>query len=492
MRDGGHTPYDLAVIGGGINGAAIARDAAGRGLKVVLVEQGDLASGTSSASTGLIHGGLRYLESGAFALVAKALREREIVWRSAPHIVQPLRFVLPHHEGMRPWWLLRLGLRSYDHLGGRSLLPASRVLDLTRDAAGLPLRPELTRAFEYSDCRVADSRLTVLTALDAAEHGATIHTRNGCRRAERTADGWLLRLADGQVVTARVLVNAAGPWAAHVDGEVIGRQPPQKLRLVKGSHLVVRKLFEGERAYLFQADDGRVIFAIPYEDDFTLLGTTEVDCAELADPVISPAETDYLCRQVNRYMRSRLSPADVIWSYSGIRPLLDDGSLNARDASRDYRLTLDETAAPLLTILGGKLTTFRRLAEAALSKLAPHLPGIGGRWTATAHLPGGDFPAQGLDVLGRDFLARHPWLDAATGHRLVRSYGTRADRIIGSARNRAGLGEDFGVGLSEAEVDYLRSNEFASSAEDILWRRSRLGLRYSPQQIERLQNYIDR
>jgi glycerol-3-phosphate dehydrogenase len=466
--------FDLAVIGGGINGAGIARDAAGRGLKVLLLEQGDLAGATSSASTKLIHGGLRYLEYYEFRLVREALTEREILLRAAPHLVRPLRFVLPHHAGLRPWWMIRTGLFLYDHLGGRKLLPPTRSLDLSHDPA---LKAGFGRGFEYSDCWVDDARLVVLTARDAALWGADIRTRTRCTAA-RPLDGvWSLTLSDGREERARVLVNAAGPWVSQVLSGVVAQNAPTSIRMVKGSHIVTRKLFEGDRAYIFQNGDGRVCFAIPYQQDFTLIGTTDEDYT--GDPsavAISPAEEAYLLAAVNDYLRVPATAADIVWRYAGVRPLRDDGASKAQEATRDYVLELTGTP-PVLSVFGGKITTYRRLAEAAMARLSPYFPGLSGPWTAHATLPGGDFPWDGIDALVAD-------LPFSSAHRLVHAYGTEAAKIPG--------GRDLGAGLTEGEVDWLVRHEYARTAEDILWRRTKLGLRFSAAETEALARTLAR
>ncbi|MFC7474497.1 glycerol-3-phosphate dehydrogenase [Dankookia sp. GCM10030260] len=476
---------DLLVVGGGVNGCGIARDAAGRGLSVTLVEQGDLAGATSSASTKLIHGGLRYLEHYEFRLVREALIEREVLLRAAPHIVWPLRFVLPHHRGLRPWPVLRLGLFLYDHLGGRRILPPTRGLDLRRDPAGTALQPGYSRGFEYSDCWVEDARLVVLNARDAADRGATVRTRTRCIAARREAGLWRATLRDAETgameeVAARGLVNAAGPWVAEVLGGVAGQNAPARVRLVKGSHIVTRRLYDHDRCYIFQNADGRICFAIPYEEDFTLIGTTDEEfTGDPAGAAISEAETEYLCRAVSGYFRRPVTPADVVWSYAGVRPLYDDGAGPAQEATRDYVLTLDAPAgeAPLLSVFGGKITTYRRLAEAALAKLGPHFAGLGAPWTATASLPGGDFPWDGAPALATALRDRFPFLDARLARRLVRQYGTRAAAVLGDARGMADLGQGFGAGLTAREVDWQMREEWARTPADILWRRSKLGLR---------------
>jgi glycerol-3-phosphate dehydrogenase len=482
--------FDIAIIGGGINGAAIARDAAGRGWSVFLCERGDLGGATSSASTKLIHGGLRYLEYYEFRLVREALREREVLLRQAPHIIWPLRFVLPHHRGMRPRWLLRLGLFLYDHLGGhlggRRLLPPTRTLDLRRDPAGAPLNAQFTTGFEYSDCWVEDSRLVVLNALDAAERGARIAPRSRCTRAVRDGDCWLVTVqgAEGPYqVRARTLVNAAGPWVGQVLGGVIDTHAKAEVRMVQGSHIVVPRLFDHDRCYIFQNADGRIIFAIPYEQDFTLIGTTDQDYhGDPATVRISEQEVAYLCKGASDYFRKPVTPDMVVWTYSGVRPLHDDGASAAQAATRDYVLTLDapQGEAALLNVFGGKITTSRRLALAALDRLGSHLPQPKGQpagWTATSPLPGGDFPVDGFDALVIDLRRRFPFLAPATARRLARAYGTRARILLGEARDAADLGRDFGAGLTTVELRYLARTEWAREAEDVLWRRSKLGLR---------------
>ena len=490
--------YDIAIIGGGVNGCSIARDAAGRGASVVLFEQGDLAGATSSASTKLIHGGLRYLEHYEFRLVREALAEREVMWRAAPHIIWPLRFVLPHHDGLRPWWILRLGLFLYDHLGGRRLLPAARPLDLTRDAAGRALKPRFTRAFEYSDCWVEDSRLVVLNARDAAEHGATILPRTKVVAARREAGHWLVTSQgpDGAevAVRARALVNAAGPWVADVLNGIVPSNRPASVRLVQGSHIVVPRLFEHDRCYIFQNADGRIIFAIPYEGDLTLIGTTDKDYeGDPAEVAASADEIGYLCAAASDYFREAITPEQVVWTYSGVRPLYDDGASKAQEATRDYVLTLDapESQAPLLSIFGGKITTSRRLAEAAVEKLSTAVPALRAPpWTADARLPGGDFPVEGFEALVETIAAARPWLPRKLARRLVRAYGTRTEALLKGAGAMADLGRVFGADLTEREVVYLMAQEWAASADDVLFRRSKLGLRLSPAEREALDAYM--
>lgn len=505
--------YDLVIIGGGINGCGIARDAAGRGLSVLLAEQGDLAGATSSASTKLFHGGLRYLEYFEIRLVREALVERETLLRAMPHIAWPMRFVLPYHPSMRfdgetpvsrllgrvmPWmrgrrpaWLIRLGLFLYDHLGGRRILPGTSRIDLRAAPEGAPLKPDFAMAYEYSDCWVQDSRLVVLNARDAAARGARILTRTRVESATVEGGQWTVTLSDGQRVRARALVNAAGPWVGQVIHDILHGETRDSVRLVRGSHIVTRRLFDHDKAYFLQGQDGRIIFAIPYEQDFTLIGTTDADHASPdTRPECTEAERDYLCAFASRYFRQPVTPADVIWSYSGVRPLYDDGARSATAATRDYVLKVETGAgAPVLNVFGGKITTFRRLAESALEKLSAHLP-MAGRWTAGVALPGGDFPVDGVPALVADLLARHPFLTRDWALRLVRAYGTESAQVLGDAREAGDLGRDFGGTLTEAEVRWLMAREWACSAEDVLWRRTRLGLRLTPGQQADLQDWF--
>ncbi|MDO9314488.1 MAG: glycerol-3-phosphate dehydrogenase [Burkholderiaceae bacterium] len=495
---------DVLVVGGGINGAGIARDLAGRGQQVLLCEQDDLASHTSSSSTKLIHGGLRYLEHGEFALVRKALAERERLLRSAPHIMWPLRFVMPHdpdHRAVRPAWLIRAGLFLYDHLARRDWLAGSRGVDLRVHAAGAPLQRRFRRGFIYSDGWVDDARLVVLNAIDAAERGATILTRWRCVDAQRGAEQWrvTLRSVTGatMLVTARALVNAAGPWAAQFLGDHAHVPHPKSLRLVKGSHIVVRKLFEHDHAYVLQCPDRRVVFAIPYEGEFTLIGTTEVDHAGvIGEARIDAAETAYLCEQVSRCFEWPVAPKDVVWSYAGVRPLLDDGSGDASSVTRDYALELDSSAAPLLSVWGGKLTTFRKLAEEAGDRLAAPLQIRSGPWTANAMLPGGDLspfigPAARPDLdfvrFVRALAQRLPDVPAAVLRRWARCYGARAEMLL----NSHGLGAEIVPDLFEAELHYLHRHEWARCANDVLWRRTKLGLHLTPAQRAAVARWCD-
>jgi glycerol-3-phosphate dehydrogenase len=504
--------HDLFIIGGGINGCGIARDAAGRGLTVALAEMGDLGHGTSSRSTKLFHGGLRYLEYFELRLVAKALAEREVLLRAMPHIAWPMRFVLPLAPDMRfdtttpaakllarimPWakgsrpnWLIRLGLLAYDSLGGRKILPATRSLDLARDAAGRALRPHFARAFEYSDVWVDDARLVALNARDAARQGAQIMVQTRVIRATRVGDLWEISTTGPtgqQSFRARALVNAGGPWVMDVLGGAIGQNSRASVRLVRGSHIVTRRLFEHDRAYFLQGSDGRIMFMIPYEQDFTLIGTTDADHQGDADAAqCTDAERDYMIDFVNKYLEKPISADDVIWSYSGVRPLYDDGAKDAQSLTRDYVLALDDAAptgsAPLLNIFGGKITTYRKLAEEALDKLAPHLP-MGRAWTAGAALPGGDFPHDGEAALTQTLRSAYPFLAPELAARLIRAYGTDAARMLGPAESAADLGRYFGAGLYETELRWLMTHEFARRADDVIWRRSKLGLRLTPAQI---------
>lgn len=492
------TVHDILVIGGGINGCGIARDAAGRGYSVLLAEMNDLASGTSSWSTKLIHGGLRYLEHYEFRLVREALMEREVLWRAAPHIIWPMRFVLPHAKGLRPAWLLRLGLFLYDHIGGRKLLPPTRTLDMRSDPAGKPLKPLFTRAFEYSDGWVNDARLVVLNARDAADRGASIRTRTKVVGARREGDIWVVTLEDvpgrgTEDVRARVLVNAAGPWVDQVLSGAVGQNDVHNVRLVQGSHIVVNKKFNDPRAYFFQNRDGRIIFAIPYEDDFTLIGTTDQDYrGDPRDVRITDSEIDYLCSAASEYFLQPVQRSDIVWTYSGVRPLYDDGASKAQEATRDYVLKTDATGgAPVINVFGGKITTYRRLAESMIEKIEGHLGRRGKSWTADAPLPGGDFPATGFEAQASRLRNSFPFLDAAMSRRLTRLYGTCAAILLGSATSLADLGRNFGAGLYELEVRYLMAHEWALTAEDVLWRRTKAGLRLSREQALALEEFMN-
>lgn len=497
--------YDLFVIGGGVNGCGIARDAAGRGLSVALAEKGDLAGATSSASTKLFHGGLRYLEYLDIRLVREALAERNLLLQAMPHISWPMRFVLPYDPEMRfetgtpvsralaltmPWlsgkrpaWMIRAGLFLYDHLGGHSTLPGTATLDLEGTPEGAPLQPRFRRAYEYSDGWVQDSRLVVLNARDAAARGAEVMTRTQVTAARREGDAWTVGLRDVETgqsreIRAWALVNAAGPWVAEVLSEAIHVPARAGVHLVRGSHIVTRRLYDHDKCYFLQGTDGRIIFAIPYEDDFTLIGTTEVEHPDPDEPpVCSEAERDYLLAFANRYFRRQLTAEDVVWTYSGVRPLYDDGAASATAATREYVLTLDEDGPPLLNVFGGKITTYRRLAEAAMARLAPWFPQASGPWTAGARLPGGDFPAGARGDVEAKLRADHPFVDAAWARRLVRTYGTEAWDVLDGAQSAEELGADFGATVTARELDWAVRREWVRTGDDFLWRRTRLGLR---------------
>lgn len=509
--------FDIFVIGGGINGCGVARDAAGRGYSVCLAEMNDLASATSSASTKLFHGGLRYLEYFELRLVREALLERETLLRAMPHISWPMRFVLPYHGDMRfegttptsrvlglvmPWlrgrrpaWLIRLGLFLYDHLGKRQLLPASNSLDLTSDPAGRPLKNKFRKAFEYSDCWVEDSRLVALNARDAARRGATVLTRTKVLAAKEQNGLWNVTLSgEGgtRTVKARMLVNAAGPWVADILSGVMHLKSDDSVRLVRGSHIVTRRLYDHDKCYFFQGEDGRIIFAIPYENDFTLIGTTDADHDSASvEPVCTANERDYLCAFASNYFERPVTREDIVWSYSGVRPLHNDGSGSATAATRDYTLKVDETAgAPVLNVFGGKITTYRKLAESALEQIGRRLGAKSGPWTAGVALPGGDFEVGTVRQLVSQLQRAYPFLSEAWATRLVRAYGTDAEKLLVGAENAADLGVHFGATLTEREAIWLMDNEFARSAEDIVWRRSKLGLRMTLAQIQGLESWM--
>lgn len=493
-------PVDLLVIGGGVNGTGIARDAAGRGLSVLLCEQDDLAQHTSSASSKLIHGGLRYLEHYAFRLVREALIEREVLLRLAPHIIWPLRFVLPHSGEQRPAWLIQIGLFLYDHLGGRDKLPGSSRIDLARDPAGAPLKDSFTTAFAYADCWVDDARLVVLNAMDAAEHGAEISTRTQCTAARRTEQLWTVTLQprDGsatRTVQARALVNASGPWVSHVLTDVLTRPALKKVRLVKGAHIIVPKLYDHGSPYILQHTDGRVVFIIPYEQDYSLIGTTDSDYdGDPAEVEITDDEIRYLCDATTRYLDHPVTPDQVRWAYAGVRPLFDDASGDVSAVTRDYVIDLDTEgdAAPLLSVFGGKITTYRKLAEHALDKLQPVLGFKGRSWTHEQPLPGGDIADANFERFFEDLVARRTWLPGPLAHRYARAYGTRVDRLLGGAAGLDDLGEHLGNGLYEAEIDYLRQHEWAVTDQDILWRRSKLALHVGDATTTRLRAWLAR
>ena len=507
--------FDLFIIGGGVNGVGIARDAAGRGLRVGLAEQGDLASATSSASTKLFHGGLRYLEYFELRMVRDALIERERLLSAMPHISWPMRFILPLHSQMRfegdtptsgmlaflmPWskgrrpaWIIRFGLFLYDHIGGRKILPPTKTLRLQNSVEGAALQEKYKCAYEYSDCWVDDARLVVLNAVDAARLGARIFTRTRVMQAERVGDLWHIELhtqAGRKTVTARALVNAAGPWAENVISSVLRDNTAKHLRLVRGSHIVTKRLFGHDKCYFFQGADGRIIFAIPYEEDFTLIGTTDAEHESMnTPPECSAAEQAYLINFANQYFKHPISAADVIWTYAGVRPLYDDGAQNAQGTTRDYTLSLNTAGPPLLSVFGGKITTYRKLAEQVLHDLAPHLP-MRAPWTAGAALPGGDFAVHDVPLLIKELQNDYPFLSAKWARRLVRAYGTSAAQMLADARNLDDLGQNFGANLTECEVQWLIQNEFAQTADDILWRRSKLGLRLTKEQVQGLERYL--
>ncbi len=510
---------DLLIIGGGVNGCGIARDAVGRGLSVRLVEMNDLASATSSASTKLFHGGLRYLEYFEFRLVREALIERERLLTAMPHISWPMRFVLPYHKDMRfegitpaskllntfmPWmkgrrpaWMIRFGLFLYDHIGGRDILPSTTTLKLRDEPEGQPLQSRFEQAYEYSDCWIEDARLVALNARDAQERGADVRTRTRMVNAESHNGIWEVTLEDtltGAVSTvqAKMLINAAGPWVADIIGCRLKSPAGGKTRLVRGSHIVTRKLFGHDKCYFFQGEDGRIIFAIPYETDFTLIGTTDVEHKDpFTKPVCTGEEKDYLLKFASQYFERPVTRDDIVWTYSGVRPLYDDGASSATAATRDYVLTTDQIdGAPVLNVFGGKITTYRRLAESALSKVRVFLPGISGPWTAGVALPGGDFEVAGAQQLMADLCRDFGFLTESWARRLIRAYGRDAWTLLGDAKDIKDLGELFTADLTEAEVRWLCEKEFAMSTDDILWRRSKLGLRFSDEQVAALANWL--
>ncbi len=494
--------YDVFVIGGGINGCGVARDAAGRGYSVFLSEMNDLASGTSSKATKLIHGGLRYLEHYEFRLVREALREREVLWRMAPHIIWPLRLVLPYVNGLRPAWMLWLGLFLYDHIGGRALLPPRKTLDMRRDPIGRALRPKFSRAFEFSDCWVNDARLVVLNARDAAERGAEVRTRSRVTKAERRDGVWRITLAEmgagatavEHAVEARLLVNASGPWVDDVLRAAMGRETAHNVRLVEGSHIIVKSKYDDPRAFFFQNGDGRVIFAIPYENDFTLIGTTDRDYeGDPSDVSIAEEEIDYLCTAASEYFAEPVRRQDVVASYAGVRPLFDDHATKAQEATRDYVLKAEGGAAgeaPLINVFGGKLTTYRRLSEHVLEEVGRLIGAKGSPWTAGAALPGGSFPLTGFAAELTKLRSDYPFLQSRHAERLFRLYGWVAPEILGKAHAYEDLGECFGHDLYEAEVNHLVEKEWAVTAEDVLWRRTKLGLHLDDRQTERLAEWL--
>jgi glycerol-3-phosphate dehydrogenase len=502
MAEAARESFDLAVIGGGIHGTAIARDAAGRGLSVLLVERGDLASETSSASSKLIHGGLRYLEHFEFRLVREALTEREILLSTAAHLVTPMRFVLPHTPSLRPAWMIRLGMFLYDHIARRSRLPGSGAVDLSSSPYGKALQSRFARGFVYSDCRTDDARLVLANALDATDRGAEVATRTTLVSARRENGAWALSLAPQdaprRAVKAASLVNAAGPWAVQLLSDLGARPTRRRLRLVKGSHIVVPRLYEGEHAYILQQDDRRIVFVIPYEREFTLIGTTEVLLGEPGPVSASEDEVRYLCAASNAFLVPKVAPEDVVWSFAGTRALCDDGRADASAVTRDYVLELAAVGgcAPLLSVLGGKLTTARRLAERAVDKLAPFHAGLGGRWTHEATLPGGALPecADGSDRLAAytaKLAADHPGLPTELVRDLVSRHGSEAALLLGDARDVSALGRDFGGGLTEGELSWMLKRQWAITPDDVLWRRSKLGLVLTTEQRDEVARWLE-
>ena len=485
--------FDVVIVGGGVNGTGIAMDAAGRGLKVLLCEMNDLASATSSNSSKLIHGGLRYLEHYEFRLVREALAERESLLGNAPHIMWPMRFRLPHRPHLRPAWMIRTGLFLYDHLARRELLPGSRSIEFTAED---PLKPDITRGFEYSDGWVDDARLVVLTARKASTLGATILTRTRCTRAERQADVWTVDLQDRsdghqRRVRAKTVVNATGPWVSQLFSDALQTPAPRQIRMVKGSHIVVPRLNRDTEAYILQNEDERIVFVIPYEEHFSLIGTTDVDYhGDPSRATISPQETDYLLAIVNQYFRRQLTATDVVWSYSGVRPLIEEDGKDAKEVSRDYSFEVDEPPgkAPLISVFGGKITTYRKLAEAATNRLCEYFPRSSNPWTRHGVLPGGNFTSQ--EQLAESLRHRYHWLPDALARRLVRTYGTLAFKVIGDSSSLDDMGPCFAADLTAREVDYLVANEWARSAEDILWRRTKQGLFATPEQVRSLEQYL--
>lgn len=489
---------DLLVIGGGINGTGIARDAAGRGLNVVLCEQDDLAEHTSSSSSKLIHGGLRYLEHYKFRLVREALMEREVLLEMAPHIIWPLRFILPHSPHQRPAWMIRLGLFLYDHLGGRKKLSASGAIDLKADPAADPLKPEIRRAYAYADCWVDDARLVILNAMDAAERGAVILTRTRCIQAKRVEGLWHANLASNRgspvrQVKARALVNAAGPWVSEFLDKRAGVPSESNIRLIKGSHLVVKKLYDHDAPYILQNPDGRIVFVIPYEQHYSLIGTTDQEHrGDTTELKIDEKEIDYLLASVNRYFFKKVTKENIVWSYAGARALYDDASDNAAEITRDYVLDIATAPgeAPILSVFGGKITTYRKLAEQALERLQPILGFQKAPWTAASHLPGGDIPDADFCSFVTSVQEKYPWLPKPLAHRYSRAYGTRLHRLLGDATSLDDLGQHLGDSLYEAEVTYLISHEWALTDDDILWRRSKLGLHITNETAARLRAHL--
>ena len=492
--------FDVFVIGGGVNGCGIARDSIGRGFSTCLVEMDDIASGTSSWSSKLIHGGLRYLEHYEFKLVRKALSEREVLLKSAPHIIWPMRFILPHHKSMRPAWLLRLGLFLYDHIGKRALLPGTKTVHLKTAEVGKPLKPIFSKGFEYSDCWVDDARLVLLNAMDAAERGAVIKTRTQCISAKRNGEYWEIitrntNTGKQEQLKAKLIVNAAGPWVDDVIGEILNREEPKNVRLVQGSHIVVPKLHDHDRAYIFQNADNRIIFALPYQQDYTLIGTTDRDYeGGPRDVKITPEEVTYLCDAASEYFKTPINEDSIVWTYAGVRSLYDDGASEAQEATRDYILREDgEGKEPrVINIFGGKITTYRQLAHSMMKKIESILGSRQAPWTADSSLPGGDFEVSGFDTLVIEVAKKYPFIDHSLAWRLVRMYGTRVWKMFDGAKTVKDMGKDFGATLTELEVRYMMEHEWAQTAEDILWRRSKLGIQMSEKEISALDKWIEK
>ncbi len=491
--------YDIFIVGGGVNGCGVARDAAGRGYKVFLAEKNDIASGTSSGSTKLIHGGLRYLESYKFNLVRKSLAEREVLLKNAPHIIWPLRFVFPHHKDLRPAWLMRLGLFIYDYIGGRKTLAPTKAVDLKSDITGYSLHKKFIKAFEYSDCGVDDARLVVLNALDAANLGADIKTRTEVKKTEQIDDIWYITIEDKitkttKIIKSKILINAAGPWVDHILNKMSTHRYENNIRLVQGSHIIVKKLYDHDKCYIFQNLDGRIIFAIPYMDNFTMIGTTDNDYfGDLDDVEISESEIDYLCASASEYFKKPIIANDIIWKFSRLRSLYNESDGKAQNASRDYILRMDQknNGSCLINIFGGKLTTYRKLAETTLDMIENIIGKKGEAWTKNNHLPGGDFAIDGFDQLVVAGMNKYPFLTKKLATRLVRSYGTIIFDMLGRAEKMSDMGVFFTNGLYEREVDYLIKYEFALNAEDILYRRSKLGLSFTKENVKKLEIYMD-
>jgi glycerol-3-phosphate dehydrogenase len=492
--------YQVFVIGGGINGAGIAKEAASAGYSVALCDSGDFGSGTSSASTKLIHGGLRYLEHYEFRLVREALMEREVLWKMAPHIIWPMRFVLPHHKGLRPKWLLRIGLFLYDNLGGRKLLPPTKTVNLKTGKLGEPLKSEYKTAFEYSDCWVEDSRLVILNLRAAQDLGADINPRMQVIKASHDGVKWTIKLHNkktgkNHTITTDAIINAAGPWVDQVLGQVFGVNNASNVRLVRGSHIVIKKKFEHDRSYIFQNSDGRVIFAIPYEGKFTLIGTTDAEHPNMDEkPEITQSEIEYLSKQASEYFVEPVTQDDIQWTYSGVRPLYDDGASKAQEATRDYVLKQEPSIGngSLINIFGGKITTYRQLALSVMEYVEDLLPKPSHTKTVKPHFVGGDFPVDGFDALVSKFQTAYPFIDGEVVQRLTRLYGTEVSTMLANCRKESELGQDFGNGLYQKEVEFLMAEEWAQTAQDVLFRRTKLGIVMSQDQIAELDGFMAR